>query len=376
MTTHHRLPTRALLADAGLALLLVVIGVVGTAAADQWGSIVQRPADAWAYALIVGAGTALVGRRRWPLVTLAVTTLLVSGYLIVGYPYGPILGSFFVAVYSAARHRPPSQTLPVAAVALVVLLLHLFTNDAALPGALGLAPASAWVIVPYAIGVTVRVTREASERARAEAVRERLRDERLRVAQEVHDVVGHGLAAIQMQADVALHLLPTKPEQAEVALTTISRTSGEALDELRATLAVVRREEGDATRAPTPSLARLEDLRQRMGDAGVAVDITVTGTPRPLPDALDLAGYRIVQEALTNVLRHSGAREASVTVAYDPDAVRLVVSNRIDGPPNPGGGLGIPGMRQRVTALGGELWTGARDGRFEVRARLPTEERS
>src|SRR5690606_24310836 len=164
-----------------------------------------------------------------------------------------------------------------------------------------------------------------------------------------------------MQADVALHLLPTKPEQAEVALTTISRTSGEALDELRATLAVVRREEGDATRAPTPSLARLEDLRQRMGDAGVAVDITVTGTPRPLPDALDLAGYRIVQEALTNVLRHSGAREASVTVAYDPDAVRLAVSNRIDGPPNPGGGLGIPGMRQRVTALGGELWTGARD---------------
>lgn len=376
MTTPTRLPPRSLLADAGLALLLVAAGIVGAAATARWDAVVDRPVDLWAYALIVGAGAVLVARRCWPLVTLAVATLLVAGYLIVGYPYGPILGSFFVAVYSAARHRPPSQSLPAAAVAMVVLLLHLFTNDAALPGATGLIPGSAWAIVPYAIGVTVRVTREAAERARAEAVRDRLRDERLRVAQEVHDVVGHGLAAIQMQADVALHLLPTKPEQAEVALTTISRTSAEALDELRATLAVVRRDRGDASRAPTPSLARLEDLRQRMADAGVDVAVTVSGEPRPLPAAVDLAGYRIVQEALTNVLRHSAARRATVAITYDADAVRLLVSNPLDGSPSPGGGLGIPGMQQRVDALGGDLWAGPRDGRFEVHATLPTKERS
>jgi signal transduction histidine kinase len=261
--------------------------------------------------------------------------------------------------------------------ALVMLLLHLLTNSAALPGFLGVGPASAWLVVPFAIGVTVRLTREAVVRERAEAIRQRVDDERLWVAQEVHDIVGHGLAAIKMQADVALHLLAKKPEQAEAALDAISRTSSEALDELRATLAVVRRAETDSTRSPTPSLGRLDELQGRMRQAGLHVDVEISGDPGVLPAAVDLTGYRIVQESLTNVLRHSGADRASVTVRYEAGAVHIAVTNPVNGVPSGGGGSGIQGMRQRVEALGGEFVAApTADGRFEVRASLPTEGRT
>jgi signal transduction histidine kinase len=195
--------------------------------------------------------------------------------------------------------------MPYSLAALILLLLHLLTNSAALPGYLGVGPASAWVVVPFAIGATVRVTRESADRARAEAVQQRVDDERLWAAQEVHDIVGHGLAAIKMQADVALHLLAKRPEQAEAALDAISRSSREALDELRATLAVVRRTGTDTERSPGPSLARLGELRRRMSEAGLHVHLETVGEPRTLSAAVDLTGYRVVQESLTNVLRHS-----------------------------------------------------------------------
>jgi signal transduction histidine kinase len=141
-------------------------------------------------------------------------------------------------------------------VALVVLLTHLFTNDAALDGWLGLIPASAWVVVPYAVGTTVRLTREAAELVRSEALRQQLDDERLRIAEEVHDVVGHGLAAIQMQADIALHVAEREPGQTRAALERISRTSAEAFEELRSTLHLIRRA-GEIPRVPTPGLDRI-----------------------------------------------------------------------------------------------------------------------
>ena len=241
-------------------------------------------------------------------------------------------------------------------------------------GLLGLLPGSAWGVVPFAVGVTVRQTRQAAEQARAEALRRRVDDERLRIVQEVHDVVGHGLAAIKMQADVALHVLTRKPEQAEVALDVISRTSSEALEELRATLAVMRQAEDDTERAPTPTLERLDELRRRMGETGVDVRLVIEGERPSLPKVVDTAGYRIVQESLTNVLRHSGAREADVTVTYTPEEVRLTVTNPVTAPPVAArdGGLGIPGMRQRALSLGGTFSAGPTgDGRFEVRASLP-----
>jgi signal transduction histidine kinase len=351
--------------------VLAVVGVAGRLAADA-SNAVARPVDAFALALVGAAALSLAARRRWPLPVFTGAAVLTALYLTLGYPYGPIFFPFLVAGYTAARHLPLSRSAPAAVAALAILLVHLFTHQASIPGLLALVPVSAWVAAPFAIGVTVRVSREAAARARAEAVRQRVDAERLRVAQEVHDVVGHGLAAIKMQADVALHLLARRPEQAELALNVISRTSTEALDELRATLAVVRRDGSDGTRSPAPGLDRLEELRQRMADAGVQVRIDTDGDPGELPAAVQLAGYRVVQESLTNVLRHGEARIASVRIRYETGAVHIAVSNPISGAPGQGDGLGIPGMRERVTSLGGQLTAGPTpDGRFEVTARIP-----
>jgi signal transduction histidine kinase len=362
--------------DVGLAVVLAVVGVANAAMADAWwATAANRPTDGAGYALVAGTGLVLAVRRAWPLVTLAVATVLTSAYLIVAYPYSLVLLSFAVAVYTVARCRPLREALIASGCALLPLLVHLLTNSAALSGAVGLAPAVAWVAVPFAVGATRRMAAEAAARARAEVLRQRVDDERLRVAQEVHDIVGHGLAAIKMQADIALHVLRKRPEQAQTALDVISRTSGEALDELRTTLAVVRRTDVDDTRDPAPSLARVEQVRQRMAHAGLDVRVETTGTPRPLPVPVELAGYRIVQESLTNVLRHSDARTADVTLSYADDAVGITVTNT-----PPGGasgaardGSGIAGMRRRVALLGGEFTAGStEDGRFEVHAVLPT----
>lgn len=362
--------TRSQAADALLTVAVAVIGIGGTLAADRF-TEVDRPVDGLALALIVLAALVLAVRRRWPLVSLSAVAL-VSAYLVIGYPYGPITLSLLVSVYSVARYLPLRTSAPASLAALVVLLTHLFTNDASLPGVLGVIPGSAWVVVPYAVGAMVRVQRESVVRSREESVRQRVYQERLRVAQEVHDVVGHGLAAIKMQADIALHVLAKKPEQAEVALTAISRTSATALEELRATLAVVRQE--DDTRSPAPGLDRLTELRCRMSEAGVEVRVETTGDARPLPAAVDLAGYRIVQESLTNVLRHSEAKVATVGIDYQTDALVITIANPVSGTwTENGDGLGIPGMRERVRALGGTFSAAPTpEGRFEVRADIPT----
>ncbi len=364
--------TRSLLRDAGLAVVLAVVVTISTRFAGVFNDS-DRPVDAAAYALAVTAALALAVRRTWPLVALAVAVASSSAYLVLGYPYSLILAALLIAVYTVARYRPLATSVPACLIALAAVLAHIFTNSQALPGFLGVIPGSAWVVVPFALGVTVRLTREQAERARAEAVRQRVDDERLRMAQEVHDIVGHGLAAIKMQADVALHLLSRRPEHAETALNAISRTSTEALEELRATLGVVRRSDL-AARSPAPGLDRLEELRQRMDDAGIAVEVETGGPRRDLPLAVDLAAYRVLQESLTNVLRHGAAKVATVRIGYETGAVTLTISNPSSSVrARNGSGLGIPGMRERVEALGGEFAAGpAPDGRFEVRASLPT----
>jgi signal transduction histidine kinase len=362
---------RGPVADAALAALLVVFGFFGTGAAgeNQPGT---TPPDATAYAFVVAVAIAVAFRRRWPLAALALATAATAPYLIQGYPYGPILVSFAVVVYTVAADLPLRTAAIAAAVALVPISAHVFvTTDRAFgPGGwAGVVPAAAWIAVPFAVGLT----RDAARRAVAERADRALRivdEERLRIAQEVHDVVGHGLAAINMQAEIALHLLPRKPEQAEIALTAISRTSKDALDDLKATLAVVRRGQD---RAPAPGLAQLPALRDRLADAGLPLTVTVEGTGE-LPVAVDLAAYRVVQESLTNVLRHAGRATAAVRVTHRPDAVEIEVTDTGRGGVVPdGSGTGIAGMRQRVTALGGTLTAGPRpDGPgFRVAATLP-----
>ncbi|MFC4021313.1 sensor histidine kinase [Micromonospora sp. GCM10011542] len=406
--------------DAALALVLLGFGLLATglAGANQPGSV---RVDATCRVLIAVAALALVARRRAPVLTLAVVTVATSTYLVLGYPYGPVLITFLVAVYTVAVRLPLDRAAIAAGSAFAVLLVHIFASRGPAPGWGGLLPASAWVVVPFAVGVAVRTNRESVVRGRAEEARVRAEqarrqadEERLRIAQEVHDVVGHGLAAISMQAEIALHLLPKRPEQAETALTAISRTSREALDELRVTLGAVRH---GAERGPVPGLARLSALRDRLAGAGLAVRLRVVGEPRDLPTAVDLAAYRIVQEALTNVLRHAGVGTAEVTVGYAPEELTVEITdrgvgadrdgvNRADvgpliagragtgpvtvgpaesgpgaagtggtGPNAPGtGGHGLAGMLERVAALGGELVTGPRPGGgFRVYARLPVE---
>ncbi|WP_243709698.1 sensor histidine kinase [Micromonospora sp. 15K316] len=367
---------REIVGDVPLAVVLLAVGLLGTGPATARQGVT---ADGSAYAPVVVAALALVLRRRWPFATLAVTVLAAGAYLVLGHPYGPILLSLLVAVYSVAAHRALRPAAVGAAAALVLLTVHVFVGSGS-PGLLGLMPAVAWVVVPFAVGTTVRLSREAGARARAEEARRLADGERLRVAQEVHDVVGHGLAAIHMQAEIALHLLEKRPEQAHTALAAISRTSKEALDELRVTLAVVRRGDGTAERAPAPGLAQVPALRDRLAGAGLPVTVRVDGEPTALPVAVDLAAYRVVQESLTNVLRHAGPATAAVRIRYAATEVEVEVTDTGRGVAATGSaptGSGLAGMRERVTALGGTFDAGpAAGGGFRVHARLPVEERS
>jgi signal transduction histidine kinase len=359
--------------DAVVALALIVFGLVGTAPAGVNQGLSTGPAT---YPLVVVVALVLAVRRRWPLVTLAVAAAATTVYLVLGYPYGPILISFFVAVYTVAAYRPLRTAAVAGAAALVTLLAHVVVGPRA-PGLIGLMPVAAWVIVPFAVGASVRLTRESAARGRVDEARRLADAERLRVAREVHDVVGHGLAAIHMQAEIALHLFARKPEQAEAALTAISRTSKEALDELRVTLTVVRRDEAADDRAPAPGLAQLPQLRERLAGAGVPVSVEVDGEPRTLPVAVDLAAYRVAQEALTNVLRHAGPATATVRIRYGPAEVAVEVTDTGRGAaagPARAGGFGLAGMRERVTALSGSFAAGPGPaGGFRVYATLPLE---
>jgi signal transduction histidine kinase len=375
-----RLERRTLVGDGVLALVLAGFGLATSVGPWTWQGTAHH-IDALGVALIVGAALPLAVRRAWPLATLLLTVNATSAYLILGYPYGLILLSLVVAVYTAAAHVPARRATLGGVVALTALLAHVLVlafGPAGTRALTGLLPGSAWVVLPFAVGRVVRVGRDSSARARAEEIQRHSYEERLRVAQEVHDVVGHGLAAIHMQAEIALHVLPKRPEQAETALAAISRTSKVALDELRATLAVVRREDDTtAPRTPGPGLARLDDLVTRMSGTGVAVTVTITGTRRDLPAAVDLAAYRIVQEALTNVLRHANTTTAAVLIRYEPQELIVEVTDnargRSSGSAN--GGLGIPGMAARVAALGGAFEAGPRAGSgFRVCARLPVPE--
>lgn len=367
---------RRLSTDAGLALGLLVFGYVGTmGAADNFPD--SAPLDPPAWALVAVAALAVAVRRQWPLVTLALATAATTVYLVANYPYGPIMCPLFVAVYTVARHLPVRRASFAGGLALVALLAHVFVSRGEPVGLAGVIPGTAWMVVPFAVGATIRVNREAAARDRAAQVRRVADDERLRVAQEVHDVVGHGLAAINMQAEIALHLLAKRPEQAETALAAISRSSREALDELRVTLSVVR-QDAAAERAPVPGLGQVDALTARLRRTGLPVTLEVTGDRRPLPVAVDLTAYRVVQEALTNVLRHAGAAAtATVRIGYPPDAVTVeVVDTGHGGPGMVGVGHGVTGMRERAAALGGALEVGPlAAGGFRVFARLPVETR-
>jgi signal transduction histidine kinase len=215
---------------------------------------------------------------------------------------------------------------------------------------------------------------ERAERTKDEAAQRRAMEERLRIARELHDSLTHSISVIQVQAGVAVHLAHKHGEEVSPALMAIQEASTDAVRELRATLGVLRSEEdGDGS-----GLGQLDSLVARAQAAGLPVTLTITGLQRPLPPAVDQAAYRIVQEALTNVSRHAGQACAAVHLHFEPDTLSIQVDDDGQGavtgtgPRSSGPGLGLVGMRERVSALGGRLQAGPQDeGGFQVRAELP-----
>ena len=245
--------------------------------------------------------------------------------------------------------------------------------------------AAGWLISAGVMAVTFRMwqlhVREAEQRAdeaertKDEAAQRRAMQERLRIARELHDSLTHSISVIQVQAGVAAHLARKRGEDVPPALQAIQEASADAGRELRATLGVLRSDEdGDGS-----GLGQLDGLVARAQAAGLPVTLTVTGTQRPLPLEVDQAAYRIVQEALTNVSRHTSHACAAIHLHYGPQSLSIQVDDDgqatvapADGRPS-GPGLGLIGMRERVSALGGQLHAGPQDhGGFQVRAELPT----
>jgi signal transduction histidine kinase len=235
----------------------------------------------------------------------------------------------------------------------------------------------AWLLVLLTVSEIGRSRREhVAERARttAEEARRRASEERLRIARELHDVLAHNISLINVQAGVALHLMDERPEQARTALTAIKQASNEALGELRSVLDILRGGQESPPRTPTSGLARLDDLVARSDAAGLRVTTRIDGTPRLLPPRVDLAAFRIVQEALTNVTRHAAAKHVEISISYGDRDLIVQIDDDGHGPASQSasGGKGISGMRERATALDGELETGAGpQGGFRVKARLP-----
>lgn len=377
MVVTRRSLRRGMLVDALLAVSLGVLAVMGS----QWGGAAGRhPFDPAGYLLVAAAVAPLVVRRIWPAWTLAFTVAATSIYLALHYPYGPIFFAPGIALYTVAaawrwRRSVPAGAAAVAAIALAQLM---GTAPAQLPAEIvHLSSYQAWLLgLPFAAGLVIRLWRESVQRDREETGRRLAYEERLQVAREVHDVVGHGLAVINMQAAVALHVLERHPEQAAEALDAIKQTSKDALEDLRRTLALFRQPDpANGARRPAPGLDRLDSLVASMADSGLAVDVLITGDRVKLPAAVDLAAYRILQESLTNVLRHAGSASATVRVDYAADHVGLEVSDRGRGRASRdirAGGHGIVGMRERASAIGGRLEAGPRpDAGFQVRAVLP-----
>jgi signal transduction histidine kinase len=357
--------------------LAVQVGITLVAARHQ---PQRRDIDAYGVALLALAIAALPLRRRWPVGVLGFAFLTTIVYFIVDYPRGPIFFALVVAlaqVVLTGHRRAAIATIVLGFVAFTWLGPALGTQDT--PPIAGVIGLGAWLIALLSVMELVRSRRErAHEEAltRAESLQRRASDERLRIAQELHDAVAHNISLINIHAGVALHLFDEQPQQARDALATIKQSSKEALVELRSILGILRRADQDAPRAPTPSLARLDELVARSTAAGLDVRVDVQGDLANLPLNVDVAAYRIIQESLTNVARHADRADAVVRVRAAADALNVEVldegTGRTKPPDLPSGGNGIAGMRERATAIGGSFEAGPRPGRgFAVRARLP-----
>lgn len=364
------------LTDTVIAVVVTGVSLAGSATAASWHHEPVTPAG---YVLLAVGGVSLIARRRYPATVLGVA---LAAALLAG-PLGQartgwlaVIVAFFAAVRARRRAAviaslvigylvavwPPwligshGHTTPTFALALLCGLLALLS-----------------------VAELVRAAaqrRLAAQRLREQELLRLAGEERMRMARDLHDVVAHNISVINVQASTALHLAPRQPERAVQALSTISDVSSQALAELRSVLGVLRADGDAAPRAPAPGLAELDTLIGNMAAAGLKVELETEGSPAPLPASVDLAAYRIIQEALTNSARHSGATRATVRVRYTGSEVEIEVDDEGTAGPKParpaGTGSGIAGMTDRAQALGGTLAAGPRPGGgYRVTAMLP-----
>jgi signal transduction histidine kinase len=362
--------------DVGLALAVLVVQVGATYGAAQH-QHVHRPWDPLAVVLLAAGPVALVVRRRYPVAVLAVALSSALAYWVLGYGRGPLFLALIVALITTVMsgHRRAAVASLVVGFTGFLWLAPALGRES-WPSVGGVLALAAWLLVLLAAGEAIRVRQtRASERAqvrRAEVARQ-VSEERLRIARELHDVLAHNISLINVQASTSLHRAQRSEERAYEALATIKEVSQETLVELRSLLGALREVDDAAPRAPAPSLARVDELVASAAAAGVTARLEVSNGARPLPAGVDLAAYRIVQEALTNVARHSEATTADVRVVYGDNDLVIQVDDpgtAVNEPVQPG--TGITGMMERATALGGNLQAGPRPGRgFRVRAWLP-----
>lgn len=378
------------LSDVLIAGFCAVVGqidvwVPGLAIANLVG---PRPADAAGYLV---TSLALLWRRRAPLAVLALIVAVSSlQYLAVGASEG--LGSFLpvlIAFYSLGRYAGASALITGGPLALLGLAVHELRDPAFQFGG---STVTFWVVLAAAwpLGRAFRRRQHAQEvltdraesleRDREQRARAAVAAERARIARELHDIVGHAVSLVVLQAVAGLGLLDKgETTQARARLVTIEATARETLAEMRRLLELFDETDAEETGSdtemlrPTPGLGRLQELSGQLDASGLPVELAITGDLAGLPPGLDLTAYRIVQEALTNTLKHAGPAQATVTVHRTAETLEIqITDDGRGGNAADGGGRGLPGMRQRARLYGGQLAAGPRPGGgFQVRAILP-----
>ncbi|GGW31586.1 two-component sensor histidine kinase [Streptomyces xantholiticus] len=393
--TRRWLGAHPLAFDGALAFAALVCMVAGSFA-DPHGphgpTFGTRIPDPRSVALILVAAAALVFRRREPMGVLLVTGAVSVVELVAGDPAAPVAMSAVIALYTVAARTDRPTTWRVGLLTMAVL-----TGSAMFFGSspwytqenLGIF---AWTGMAAAAGDAVRSRRafvdaireraERAERTREEEAGRRVAEERLRIARDLHDVVAHHIALVNVQAGVAAHVMDKRPDQAKEALAHVREASRSALNELRATVGLLRQSgDPEAPTEPAPGLAVLDELVTTFRQAGLPVEVARADGGEVPPAAVDLAAYRIIQEALTNVQKHAGPdAKAEVSVVRVGSRLEVtVIDNGLEEAKSPddNGGHGLLGMRERVTALGGTLTAGPRyGGGFRVQAILPLQVRS
>jgi signal transduction histidine kinase len=366
--------------DITLAVVLAVITVAGSAGEAHPSQISDQPphgvslaTPAVAYLLVAVSALVLIWRRRRPVLVLGVSLGAVLLYTCLGYMSGAAVLNPMFALYAVAVAVPTATAIALS----VITMVSLMAATAAF-GPFGTS--GGFVLIPGEVAAALFLglwvaSRANALRAREEQARHAVDAERLRIARELHDVVAHTMATINVQASVAAHVIERQPDQAAQALDVIKQASKEGLRELRGILNVLRQADELDERSPAPRLAQLDALVENATRAGLPTSVTVQGQARTLAPTIDLTAYRIVQESLTNALRYAGPTTARVTLSYTDADLQVEVLDggrgRADGTPE-GAGHGIAGMRERAEAVGGTLIAGPRpEGGFRVHARLP-----